>query len=95
MYETLLKMPLKLQMQNIGAEVSRMIRFMPTHPERAFCRGKEAIKMLNILANAPNAGHRRKEFIRMAEEIEDYLKGGEKWDIDPGWILRQYEIFND
>lgn len=92
MYETLLNMPLKLQMQNIGAEVSRMIRFMPTKPERAFCRGQEAIKMLNTLANAPNAGHRKNEWKQMAEEIENYLKGG---DIDPEMMLSRYEIFND
>lgn len=95
MYETLLNMPLKLQMQNIGAEVSRMVRFMPTKPERAFSRGQEAIKMLRVLANDPNSHVREKEFNQMADEIEDYLKGGEKWDINVKSMLHQYEIFND
>ena len=95
MYETLLSMPLKLQMQNIGAEVSRMVRFMQIKPERAFSRGQEAIKMLKILANDPNVHVRKVEFERMAEEIDDYLKGGEKWDINVELMLRQYEIFNE
>ncbi len=95
MYETLLDMPLKLQMQNIGAEVSRMVRFMQTKPERAFSRGQEAIKMLNVLANAPKANARKREFEQMAEEIDNYLKGGEKWDINVEQMLRQYEIFNE
>lgn len=92
MYETLLHMPLKLQMQNIGAEVSRMVRFMPTRPERAFSRGQEAIRMLYTLANDSNAGHWQNEWKQMAEEIEAYLKGG---DIDVELMLSRYESFSD
>lgn len=95
-YKSLINMPFRLQMQNIGAEISRAIRFKNEGKiERAKSRAFTASEMLQVLKTDPKNKNRIKEFDFMSEEISDFVNGCEKYDIDVDSLLNQYEIFND
>ena len=97
MYESLRAMPLRLQMQNVGAEVSRVVRFKESDKyDRAVARAHTAIDMLEEMCHDPKNAHRIGEFRFMQEELSDYISTGQtKYDIDPMRLVRQYEIFSD
>ena len=95
MYDSLIEMPLRLQRQNIGAEVSRAVRFRQAGKEdRAVARAKTAIDMLKVLIDSDKEG-RTKEYLFMAEELEDFINHHQSYDENDSLMLNQYEIFCD
>ena len=81
-------------MQNIGAEVSRAIRYKEAgQTDRATARAKEAITMLNVMKSDPKNKKIEKEIDFMIEEFDDYMNGCIKYDSDPDLIIQQYDIF--
>lgn len=90
-------MPLKLQMQNVGAEVTRAIRFKKANKhDRVESRIQTAIGMLSKMCSDPKNKNRINEFKFMQKELEDYfLYDGKLYDADEQGLIRQYDIFND
>lgn len=95
MYESLHEMPFRLQMQNVGAEVARVIRFQAEgKTSRVQARANTAVSMLNEMKKDAKTPSRKKELDFMAEEILDFANGSLKYNARPESLLRQYDIFS-
>ena len=95
-YQSLIGKGLKFQMQNIGAEVSRVIRFKNSNKmDRAESRLNTAIDMINAIKLDPINKNRIAELDFMIEELKDFVNGNKKYDINAESLLHQYDIFND
>lgn len=96
MYESLHEMPFRLQMQNVGAEVARAIRFQAEgKPSRVQARANTAVAMLQEMKKNATTPSREKELDFMAEEILDFANGSPKYNTNPKSLLHQYDIFSD
>lgn len=92
-HETFKRLEFREQMQNIGADVCRAIRFKGT--EKSEARFQSAIEMMNIMCELYE--NRRKEFEFLIDEFDDYIHNGGKYDFSignyPYLIQKEFDSF--
>lgn len=91
---SIINMPVKAQLANIGAEVDRAIRFLNANKlDRAQARKEFALKLLEEAKNDPKNAHRKKEFEFLIEEFEDYMNGCKLYDTTAESISKEYNHY--
>lgn len=92
MYESLYKMTFAEQMQNIGAEVSRALRFKDSgNQKKAEARLSTAVDMMRIMSEEYPT--RKKEFDFLEEELSDYIHGCILYDSSNTRIQKEFDCF--
>jgi len=84
------KMPFRLQMGNIGSEVSRSLN--AKNEKRMNSAIDRALELFD-LSLACNRGARLRELCRAREEFCDYFFGGNSFHTDPAKMQKYYDSF--
>lgn len=90
-----LKMPITMQMGNIGSEVSRSLKWMEKKNQaRADKAIDRALELFDFTIEA-NRGKpaRLREILKAREEFCDYFFGGNSYHTDPGQMQKYYDGF--
>ncbi|MBR0403252.1 hypothetical protein IJI55_01740 [Candidatus Saccharibacteria bacterium] len=87
------KMPVSLQMGNIGSEVSRALKWQEKGklPRRDACIDR-ALELFDLSITC-NKGPKLKEFCRAREEFCDYFFNNNSLHTDPAKMQRYYDQF--
>ena len=94
-YDAWKKLPITLQMGNIGSEVSRSLKWTQKNkPARAAKAIDRALELFDftISANLKNSA-RLREILIAREEFCDYFFGGNSWHTDPKKMQKYYDGF--
>lgn len=87
------KMPLNLQMGNIGSEVSRSLKWTAKGNEARAARAIDRALELFDLSIACNKGPKLKEICRAREEFCDYFFNDNSMHTDPAKMQKYYDDF--
>lgn len=88
------KLTLVEQMVNIGAEVTRAIKYKNLkEKERAKGFIYQALKLLEITATDPKNKNRLKEILRLKELIADYFLGENIYKQTDEQLIKYFQIF--
>ena len=91
---SLLKMPIGVQISNVGSEVNRALRWRKAgnrQREIAFC--EKAIEFLNIMKQDPKNKHRIGEIDACIEELKDFFLGSNEYNTTEETLIRYYDAF--
>jgi hypothetical protein len=84
------------QLGNVGSEVGRAIRWMPTHPARAQAALHRALELIDLTLDDPR--HRRsvarlREIARTREVLVDFLAGPNQYRSSGPSLQRYFDAF--
>ena len=88
------KMPLALQMGNIGSEVSRALKWQQKGKDKLKNTAIDrALELFDLSLDSTRERGRLLELCRAREEFCDYFFGGNSFQTDPIKLQRNYDEF--
>ena len=89
------KLPLALQIGNIGSEVSRSLKWYKKNEKRFQVSFERALELFDLSIQGLPRSEKGKlrELCRAREEFCDYFLGGNSWQTDPQRMMRYYDQF--
>lgn len=92
--DTWYKMPVTMQISNIGSEVARAIRWKNkdnTQRMTMFC--EKAVEFLQLSISDPKNENRKQEFEFCIEELKDYFFGENKYNTTEEKLMEYYDAY--
>jgi hypothetical protein len=90
------ELSLNEQLGNVGSEIGRAIRWMPTHPELAAAARDRALDLLALTMDDPR--HRQsvarlREIARAREVVVDFLAGENRYASTAASLQRYFDAY--
>ena len=87
-------MPIKMQLANVGGEVSRAIRWKNRGDDGKKARFYDkAIELLELTKEDPKNKRRQSELDFCIEELRDYFEGDNYYQTTDDKLMRYYDSF--